>query len=98
MCLPKEEGGVGFRSLFDVSNTIFCKLRWNVKSKPSLWSSFMINKYCKKSPKIHIWWQMGQGNSNFWYDNLTRLGALYHILPDIEEKEIEVKRFVDVEG
>ncbi|KAG5610683.1 hypothetical protein H5410_021964 [Solanum commersonii] len=48
LCLPKLEGGVGFRSIFDVSNALFCKLWWNLRSKPSPWGAFMINKYCKK--------------------------------------------------
>ncbi|XP_059277897.1 uncharacterized mitochondrial protein AtMg00310-like [Lycium ferocissimum] len=48
LSLPKDEGGLGFRSLFELSNALFCKLWWNLITKPSLWSSFMINKYCKK--------------------------------------------------
>ncbi|KAG5594684.1 hypothetical protein H5410_035916 [Solanum commersonii] len=43
-----KEGGIGFRSLIDVSNALYCKLWWNLGSKSSLWASFMMNKYCKK--------------------------------------------------
>ncbi|XP_059310637.1 uncharacterized protein LOC132061989 [Lycium ferocissimum] len=28
-----------------------------------------------------IWWRVQQGNSYFWMDNWTGLGALYHIIP-----------------
>ncbi|XP_059310981.1 uncharacterized protein LOC132062423 [Lycium ferocissimum] len=48
LALPKDEGGLGFRSLFEVSNAFFCKLWWNLKTKLSFQSFFMINKYCKK--------------------------------------------------
>ncbi|XP_060190596.1 uncharacterized protein LOC132619837 [Lycium barbarum] len=46
--LPKDEGGLGFKSLFEVSNALFCRLWWNLRTNPSLWSSFIINKYNKK--------------------------------------------------
>ncbi|XP_070042829.1 uncharacterized protein [Nicotiana tomentosiformis] len=45
LCLPKEEGGVGFRSLFDVSKALFSKLWWMFRTSKSLWSNFMWNKY-----------------------------------------------------
>ncbi|KAG5574846.1 hypothetical protein H5410_054980 [Solanum commersonii] len=41
---------------------------------------------------------MGMGNSSFRFDNWTGLGALYHILPEAEEEEIEVSNFVNTEG
>lgn len=47
MCLPKNEGGLGFRSLQDVSKAMFAKLWWNFRvSTDSIWSAFMWNKYC----------------------------------------------------
>nr|XP_016445527.1 PREDICTED: uncharacterized protein LOC107770706 [Nicotiana tabacum] len=69
LCLPKEEGrlgGLGFRSLFDVSKSLFAKLWWRFRTTKSLWSNFMWNKYFKKKiPKTvqfrggsHIWSQM----------------------------------------
>ncbi|XP_019248338.1 PREDICTED: uncharacterized protein LOC109227594 [Nicotiana attenuata] len=48
LCLPYEEGGIGFRSLHDVSKALFSKLWGNFRTKPSLWSSFVSQKYCKK--------------------------------------------------
>ncbi|XP_070007918.1 uncharacterized protein [Nicotiana sylvestris] len=48
LCMPFDEGGIGFRSLHDVSKALFCKLRWNFRTKPTLWSAFICQKYCKK--------------------------------------------------
>ncbi|XP_075101813.1 uncharacterized protein LOC142177241 [Nicotiana tabacum] len=66
LCLPKEEGGLGFRSLNDVSRALFAKLWWGFRTTKSLWSNFMWNKYCKKELPIvvhfrggsHVWRQM----------------------------------------
>ncbi|WMV33589.1 hypothetical protein MTR67_026974 [Solanum verrucosum] len=66
-------------SLSNFINKVFSRV---VHDKKSMKVMIRILKDCESS----------KGISNFWYDNLTRLGALYHILPDIEEKEIEVKR------
>ncbi|XP_055804681.1 uncharacterized protein LOC129873581 [Solanum dulcamara] len=100
------------RSLIDVSNALFCKLWWNFRSKPSIWGSFMANKYSKKLHPViaqstqastiwkkmilvrelvehRIWWQMKMGCSSFWFDNWTSLGALYHILPEADDEEVE---------
>ncbi|MDV3170466.1 MAG: GTPase, partial [Candidatus Phytoplasma australasiaticum] len=52
MCYPKSEGGVGFRSLYDVSKALFCKLWWNFRTSTSLWSSFIWIKYCKKDHPV----------------------------------------------
>uniref|UniRef100_A0A1S4DHZ1 Reverse transcriptase domain-containing protein n=1 Tax=Nicotiana tabacum TaxID=4097 RepID=A0A1S4DHZ1_TOBAC len=41
LCLPVEEGGIGFRSLYDVAKALFSKLWWNFRTKSSLWSSFV---------------------------------------------------------
>ncbi|XP_070045297.1 uncharacterized protein [Nicotiana tomentosiformis] len=48
MCLPKEEGGIGIQSLFDVSKSLFAKLWWRFRTSKSLWSNYTWNKYCKK--------------------------------------------------
>ncbi|XP_075080127.1 uncharacterized protein LOC142165483 [Nicotiana tabacum] len=40
LCMPVEEEGIGFMSLHDVAKTLFSKLWWNFRTKPSLWSSF----------------------------------------------------------
>ncbi|XP_060210297.1 uncharacterized protein LOC132637182 [Lycium barbarum] len=48
LCHPQEEGGMGFRSLQDISKALFTKLWWNMRTKQSLWRTFMSNKYLKK--------------------------------------------------
>lgn len=35
MCFPKEEGGIGFRSLYVVSKALFCKQWWNFRTTSS---------------------------------------------------------------
>lgn len=67
MRYPKNEGGLGFRSLHDTSKALFAKLWWNfITSTSSMWSSFMRNKYCKKFHPLlnkeiralHVWRKM----------------------------------------
>lgn len=49
MCYPIKEGGLGWRSLHDVSKALFAKLCWNFRtSTNSIWAAYMWNKYCKK--------------------------------------------------
>ncbi|XP_055800831.1 uncharacterized protein LOC129870195 [Solanum dulcamara] len=104
VCIPTIEGGLGFRSLHDVSLALFCKLWWNFRTKSTLWSDYMTNKYCRKEHAIvvqwkqgsqtwkkmleardliehQIWWQTRKGDSLFWFDNWTGLGALYYVNP-----------------
>ncbi|XP_075079894.1 uncharacterized protein LOC142165180 [Nicotiana tabacum] len=59
LCLPVEEGGDDFRSLQDVAKALFCKLWWNIKTKPTLWSSYMSQKYCKKLNAFVVPWRAG---------------------------------------
>ncbi|XP_060177746.1 uncharacterized protein LOC132607677 [Lycium barbarum] len=53
-CVPTPERGLGFRSLHDVSLALFYKLWWNFKTKPTLWSAYMTNKYCRKEHAIVV--------------------------------------------
>lgn len=49
MCFPIEEGGLGYRLLFDMNRALIVKLWWNFRTSiGSLWCTFMANKYCKK--------------------------------------------------
>ncbi|KAG5589913.1 hypothetical protein H5410_040427, partial [Solanum commersonii] len=36
MCFPREEGGLGFKSLFGVSKALFVKLWWSFRTKKSI--------------------------------------------------------------
>ncbi|XP_059284936.1 uncharacterized protein LOC132038264 [Lycium ferocissimum] len=122
LCVPTPEGGLGFRSLHDVSLALFCKLWWNFRTKPTLWSAYMTNKYCRKKHAIvvlwkqgsqtwkrmleardliehQIWWQVRKGDSQFWFDNWTGLGALYYVIPgDTYDERIQNVKHVVVEG
>ncbi|XP_059288975.1 uncharacterized protein LOC132042454 [Lycium ferocissimum] len=104
MCLPKQEGGLGFRSIFDMSKALCAKLWWKFRTSSSLWANYMWNKYCKKQiPQLVQWkggsqvwkmmveardsteqeirWEPKIGNSNVWFDNWTKLGALNFVVP-----------------
>ncbi|XP_049368399.1 uncharacterized protein LOC125833298 [Solanum verrucosum] len=46
----------------------------------------------------NIWWQIRAGTSSFWFDNWTRMGALYYIENgQNSEEEVEVHEFT-IEG
>ncbi|XP_059306203.1 uncharacterized protein LOC132057591 [Lycium ferocissimum] len=100
MCYPKNEGGVGFRSLHDISKALFAKLWWNLRTCPLLCGACMVNKYCKKlHPTIAQAkgaFSIKAGNSSFWFDNWTKLGALYFVVEDhAREEKIELKNFIE---
>nr|XP_009795000.1 PREDICTED: uncharacterized protein LOC104241764 [Nicotiana sylvestris] len=75
LCLPKHEGGVGF--LNDMSNALFCKLWWNFRTKPSLWGSFMSQKYLKKMHATVVPWR---GGSHVWRKMLERRDSTEHLI------------------
>ncbi|XP_060202576.1 uncharacterized protein LOC132630998 [Lycium barbarum] len=48
-----------------------------------------------------IWWEPRSGTANVWFDNWTKLGALYHIIPDdfeIDEGVQDVKELMLQDG
>ncbi|XP_060195488.1 uncharacterized protein LOC132624780 [Lycium barbarum] len=77
VCMPKEEGGLGFRRLEDMSMALFSKLWWNFRTRPSLWSSFMSNKYLKKNNPILVPWTEG---SHVWRKMLRARDAVDHLI------------------
>nr|XP_016509522.1 PREDICTED: uncharacterized protein LOC107826990 [Nicotiana tabacum] len=82
ICLPKEEGGLGFSSLNDVSRALFAKLWWRFRTTKSLWSNFMWNKYCKKElPIVVNFW----GGSHVWRQMLNAREEVEH---EIEVAEL----------
>ncbi|KAG5605457.1 hypothetical protein H5410_026949 [Solanum commersonii] len=64
---------MGFRSLHDVSMTLYCKFWW---------------KFCNKTHtgtwiRENIIYGGILGNTQVWYDNWTGFGALYYATPNI---------------
>ena len=49
LCVPKEEGGIGFRSLEDVFHAFSIKLWWRFRQNTSLWANFLMAKYCSNA-------------------------------------------------
>lgn len=48
MCLPSEEGGLGFRSLQDINDALVSKLSWKMLTqKDCLWVKLLNCKYLK---------------------------------------------------
>lgn len=45
--------------------------------------------------KHEISWQVKEGNSSFWFDDWTKLGALYFVMnTKIDNKEVELQDFI----
>ncbi|XP_060182430.1 uncharacterized protein LOC132612110 [Lycium barbarum] len=70
MCIPKQEGGLGFRSIYDMSKALCAKLWWKFRTTSSLWANFIWNKYCKKQIPQVVQWKRG-----------SQLGALSYVVP-----------------
>ncbi|KAG5570617.1 hypothetical protein H5410_060383 [Solanum commersonii] len=65
----------------------------NSNSGSHVWKG-MVNT--REDLEPFIWWQLKAGNSSFWYDNWTRLGALYYTEgEDAQEEDVEVRRFIN---
>ncbi|XP_075087666.1 uncharacterized protein LOC142169669 [Nicotiana tabacum] len=59
LCTPKDERGLGFRSLNDVSKELFLNLWWRFRTAKSLWSNYMWNKYYKKEIPTKVQFKQG---------------------------------------
>ncbi|XP_059306374.1 uncharacterized protein LOC132057787 [Lycium ferocissimum] len=75
LCYPKGEGGLGFRSLNDISKALFSKLCWRFRISNSLWSNFMWNKYCKKVRPTLVQWK---GSTQTWKYMLEASNDIEH--------------------
>ncbi|XP_060211853.1 uncharacterized protein LOC132639425 [Lycium barbarum] len=75
VCLPLDEGGLGFSCLRDISLTLFTKLWWNFRTKPTLWSAFMSNKYLNNNNPILVPWKKG---SHIWRKMLQAKDFIDH--------------------
>ncbi|XP_060216639.1 uncharacterized protein LOC132644099 [Lycium barbarum] len=59
LCMQKEEGGVGFRCIFDVSKALCAKLWWKFRTTNTLWENYMWIKYCKRHSPQNVQWKGG---------------------------------------
>ncbi|KAG5581365.1 hypothetical protein H5410_051992 [Solanum commersonii] len=58
LCFSKQ-GGLDFRSLFDISKALFSKLWWEFRITSTLWSNLMWTKYCKRYIPTMVQWKRG---------------------------------------
>ncbi|XP_059292598.1 uncharacterized protein LOC132046072 [Lycium ferocissimum] len=77
ICMPKAEGGLGFRSFFDIYKALFAKLWWRFRTSNSLWSTFLWNKYCKKLKPTKVQWK---GGSQVWKKMLEARDQMDHFI------------------
>ncbi|XP_060194987.1 uncharacterized protein LOC132624185 [Lycium barbarum] len=77
MCYPRQEGGMGFRYLFDVSKALFAKLWWRFRTSCTLWSTFIWNKYCKRQIPTLVGWK---GGSQLWKKMLEARDDIEHAI------------------
>lgn len=64
MYYPKDEEGLGFRSLLDISRALHAKLWWRFRiAIGSLWATYSGNEYCKKKHPLMV---HGIGASQTW--------------------------------
>nr|XP_009610783.1 uncharacterized protein LOC104104414 [Nicotiana tomentosiformis] len=81
LCLPKDEGGVRFRSLVETAKALFAKLWWNFRTTKSLWANFTWNKCCKKEiptvvqfkQRSHVWKKMLEAREEVGHELLWEL-------------------------
>lgn len=78
LCLLVEERGLGFRLIRDISMPLFYKIWWNVRTKKSAWSKYMMNKYCKHKHPTLVMWKVGDGGSQIWKKMLQARDLIYH--------------------
>ncbi|KAL2228339.1 UNVERIFIED_CONTAM: hypothetical protein Sindi_1813600 [Sesamum indicum] len=64
ICYPCEEGGLGIRNIRDTVTAFSHKLWWRLRQNNSLWASFTISRYCKKSTPAST--KDKPNDSNIW--------------------------------
>ena len=74
----KKEDGLRFRLMHDLSMALFCKLWWNFWTKPSIWSEYMRNRYCKNNHTNVIMWKVGGGGPQVWKKMLQARDLIEH--------------------
>lgn len=54
LSISEDKGGLGFRKVQDVSMPLFCKMWWNFRTKNSIWSRYILNKYYKNNTEMKL--------------------------------------------
>lgn len=65
------------RRVQDLSMALFCKLWWKFRTKSSIWSAYMKNKYCKSHQPNKVMWKPG-GGSHVWKKMLQDRDIIEH--------------------
>lgn len=68
LCYPKDEGGIGIKSMQDSNDTMSIKRWWRCRTQPSLWASHLRGKYYSR--KHHIARKEINGTSLIWRNML----------------------------
>ncbi|XP_075106797.1 putative mitochondrial protein AtMg00310 [Nicotiana tabacum] len=63
MCYLKEEGGMGFRSMLEISESFSIKRSWRFRTCKSLWADFLKTKYCSRLSPCEKKWSAGLSHS-----------------------------------
>lgn len=65
----KDDGGMGFKSLFDTNKVVVAKLWWNfITTIATLWGIYMVNTYCKKK---HASFVVNLSASQMWKSKMA---------------------------
>lgn len=75
--------------------------KWHPILAQGIGASHAWSKMIKMTEDVehNIWWQIKEGSVSFWFDNWTKLGALYFVDEEVQgEEEIKVKEFVKEGG
>ncbi|XP_060198172.1 uncharacterized protein LOC132627088 [Lycium barbarum] len=64
LCFPKNEAGIGIRSMDDISKTLTVKRWWHFRVSKSIWADFLVAKYCPRMYPIGKKWC--SHNSQAW--------------------------------
>ncbi|KAG5610713.1 hypothetical protein H5410_021994 [Solanum commersonii] len=93
MCIPKEEGRLGFRSLHIV-NMFYLQNYGEISGHPHHYGAIT---WATSTAKRHIpQFQGVLARRIFWFDNWTKQVALYYTEGEsARDEEIKVKQFIE---
>ncbi|XP_059289247.1 uncharacterized protein LOC132042736 [Lycium ferocissimum] len=63
LCYPKDEEGLGFKSLTDIQSSFIIKRWWRFRTQKSLWADYLKAKYCIRVNSVARNWSSGQSQS-----------------------------------